>query len=203
MPRHLCLVLLSCSLLIGCEQPQSLSPLDKQSLILAFGNSLTRGTGTQIENSYPAVLERSTGISVLNAGIPGEVTREGLARLPELLRTHSPDLVVLTHGGNDILRRKSSTAARNNLEQMILMIRASGAEVVMLGVPQFGLFPSAAPWYEELAELHQIPYDGDIIPDLEKSPRHKSDPIHFNAEGYRLMAEAVETLLREHGALAY
>lgn len=201
MTRRFLTLLLTCSLLIGCGNDFSLSPIGSSDLILAFGDSLTRGTGTKLENSYPAVLERNTGVRVINAGIPGEVTARGLERLPGLLETHQPDLVVLTHGGNDILRRKSSSAARNNLEKMILLIRASGADVVMLGVPQFGLFPSAAPWYGELADLHDVPYDGDIIPDLQTSPRHKSDPIHFNAEGYRLMAEAVETLLREHGAL--
>lgn len=203
MPRLLFTLFLTCSLLAGCGNADSLSPISSSGLILAFGNSLTRGTGTKLQNSYPAVLERNTGIRVINAGIPGEVTSQGLERLPTLLDTHRPDLVVLTHGGNDILRRKSSSAARDNLEKMILLIRASGAEVVMLGVPQFGLFPSSAPWYQELAELHDVPLEADIIPDLQKSPRHKSDPIHFNAEGYRLMAEAVETLLQEHGALPF
>lgn len=201
MTRCASALIIVCSLLTGCGGGPSLPPLGSSDLILAFGNSLTRGTGTRLENSYPSVLQKNTGIPVINAGIPGEVTAEGLKRLPALLNQHRPDLVVLVHGGNDILRRKSAQAARDNLEKMILLIRASGAEVVMLGVPQFGLIPSSAPWYEELADLHEVPLDADIIPDLQKAPRYKSDPIHFNADGYRLMAEAVETLLREHGAL--
>ena len=81
-----------------------------------------------------------TGLRVINAGIPGEVSSLGRERLPDLLAEHRPALVVLVHGGNDTLRRMPAGQTRENLEAMVGEIRAAGADVVMLGVvPTLGL----------------------------------------------------------------
>lgn len=192
------LVLLLCA---GCGESVRLQPLPPGAVVLAFGDSLTHGTGTGAENAYPAMLAKQTGLSVINAGVPGEVSAEGRARLPGLLEQHRPQLVILCHGGNDILRRLDTEEARRNIAAMVDAIRAHGADVVLLGVPRFGLVAGAAPWYPEIAEQYGIAYDGNVIPDLQRSPAHKSDSVHFNAEGYRLVAEAVRQLLVRHGAL--
>ncbi len=193
-----CLLLMICA---GCGESVRLEPLPPDAVVLAFGDSLTRGTGADADAAYPAVLARETGLRVINAGVPGEVSSDGLARLPGLLEQHRPRLVILCHGGNDVLRRLDPAQTRANLAAMVEAIRGHGAEVVLLGVPKFGLVASAAPWYPEIAEQYAIAYDGNIIPDLQHSPAHKSDSVHFNAEGYRLLAEAVRELLVRHGAL--
>lgn len=96
-------------LLTGCSEPEILLPrLDSEAVILAFGDSITHGTGTKPETSYPAILEELTGLEVINAGVPGEKTAEGLERLPRVLDNTEPDLLILCLGGNDMLKKNAS-----------------------------------------------------------------------------------------------
>lgn len=126
--------------LAACSDKAKLLPLDADATILAFGDSLTYGTGTSRDKAYPAVLEKLIGRKVINAGIPGEISKKGLARLPDLIEKYHPDLIILCHGANDILRKLDLTKARNNLQQMISLAKTNGSEVVLIGVPEFSLF---------------------------------------------------------------
>lgn len=189
------------ALLVACGDGPRVQPLGAGDVILALGDSLTYGTGVDDSDSYPSVLAELTGLSVVNAGIPGEVTARGLARLPGLLEEHAPRLVVLCHGGNDLLRRVPRSQTRENLRAMIEMIRGSGADVVMLGVPAPGIFLSSAELYVELATELSVPIDADVLPRLEGQRDLKSDRVHLNRAGYRRMAEAVYALLKDGGAL--
>ncbi len=172
----------------GGEDAPRLTPLPENALILAFGDSLTYGTGARTEESYPAVLGELTGLQVINAGIPGEESEQGRARLTGLLDQHQPDLLILCHGGNDILRKLSEQRLVDNLLAMIEEARRRGVQVVLLGVPKFALFGlKSAEFYLQVAQAQQVPIEAEIIPAI---------------EGYRMMAEAVHRLLRERGALA-
>ncbi|WP_291317027.1 arylesterase [Desulfuromonas sp.] len=190
----MCMLLL---LLPACKGPERIAPLAPGAVVLAFGDSLTYGTGAKEEASYPAVLKALTGFTVVNAGVPGEISAEGLRRLPALLKAHRPQLVVLCHGGNDFLRRLDPRQTEANLQKMVELARAHGADVVLVGVPQFGLFPRAAPFYESVAEKHRLPYAEEILTDILTERSLKSDPIHPNAEGYRQLAEALTALIRK------
>jgi acyl-CoA thioesterase-1 len=170
-------------------------------VILAFGDSLTFGTGASREESYPTVLSERIGFQVINAGVPGEVSGKGLERLPKVMARVKPKLVILCLGGNDMLRRQDPRRTEENLKQMVRVIRDQGAGVVMLGVPEPGLFLSTADVYERVASELDVPLEDDIVPDLLGDNRYKSDHVHPNAAGYARLAEAVEALLRDKGAL--
>lgn len=178
-----------------------LEPLAAGGVILAFGDSITYGTGAREGESYPEVLAERIGRTVIKAGVPGEVTREGLRRLPGVLSEVRPALVVLCHGGNDILRKLSPHAAAANLGKMIALIRESGAQVVLLGVPRFGLLLDTADFYHQVAEAQGVPLEADVIPDVLSDNGLKSDTVHPNAAGYARIAQAVEELLHDQGAL--
>jgi len=162
---------------------------------------LTYGTGVAAKYSYPVVLESLSSHKVIRSGVPGEVSADGLVRLKKVLKEVNPSLVVLCHGGNDGLRRIPASRTEGNLRSMIALVRESGAQVVLVAVPKFGIFPEALDYYERLADDLQVPVEFDVISDLERDAAMKSDQIHFNQQGYRLMAEAVLSLLKDSGAL--
>lgn len=192
-------------LLVGCgSPPPAMRPLAANAVILAFGDSITHGTGATASEAYPAVLAELIQRQVINAGVPGEVTAGGLERLPSVLEEFQPELVVLCLGGNDMLRKRGVGQAKENLRRMVLTIRASGSEVVLLGVPKPALFGlESAEFYSELAEELAVPFEGAIIPEVLGDRDTRSDAIHPNADGYRMIAEAIADLLRESGALPH
>ncbi len=189
--------------LAACDSgPPKLAKLPAGATVLAFGDSLTHGTGARAEQSYPAVLERLIGRRVVRAGVPGEVTAQGLARLPGALRQTDPDLMILIHGGNDLLRRKPPARIAANLRAMVRLAQGRGAAVVVIGVPNLGLIlGNSAGFYEDLAEELDLHYDGDTLPAILKQSSLKSDAIHPHAQGYRKLAEGVAELLRKSGAI--
>lgn len=170
-------------------------------LILAFGDSLTFGTGADPSESYPAVLAGLSGRTVIRSGVPGELSEDGLARLDDVLDEHSPALVLLCHGGNDLLRKRPRAAAEANLREMIARIRASGAEVVLLGVPRPALLLSPAEFYDRIAEEMAVPYLRDSLSDILSDAALKADAAHPNAAGYDRLARDLHALLTETGAL--
>jgi len=194
---------LSLLLLAACDSgPPKLAKLPAGGVVLAFGDSLTHGTGARAAESYPAVLQGLIGRRVVRAGVPGEVTAEGLARLPGVLQATAPDLLILIHGGNDLLRRTPQQRIAANLRAMVHLAQDREVAVVVIGVPDLGLiFGRSAEFYEQLAEELDLPYDGAALPAILKQPNLKSDAIHPNAQGYRKLAEAVAELLRKSGAI--
>ncbi len=199
------LFLLVVPLLFACgnEVESRLPPLSAGATILAFGDSLTYGSGTSKANSYPSVLEQLSHYRVINGGVPGDTTVGGLQRLPALLDQHQPQLLLLCLGGNDMLRHMSTTEAKENLRRMIQMARERDIAVLLLGVPRPNLLGlESAEFYSELAAEEQLPYDGDTLPELLSQRSLKSDQIHLNTEGYRLLAVAIHRQLQHYGALA-
>ena len=185
----------------GPGTPQ-LPPLPEDGLVLAFGDSLTSGAGAAAEESYPAVLERLIGHPVIRAGVPGEVSARGLQRLAGALERSRPDLLILCHGGNDFLRLKDDRKTAANIRAMVELARSQGVDVVLIGVPKPGLFMSdGAGFYERIAEELDIPYAGEILAEILRSPSLKSDTVHPNAAGYRKLAETVAALLHKSGAI--
>lgn len=194
----LCLALLAAC---GAERSAQLPYLSPNSTILAFGDSLTYGTGAKREQSYPAVLSELIDRRVINAGVPGETTAEGLERLPKALDEHRPDLVLLCLGGNDFLRRKQDDQVRTNLARMIEIIQGRGIPLVLIGVPKPKLLLSTEALYEDLADEYGLAAETDIFADVLGDKSLKSDTIHPNAEGYRKVALALAALLDRAGAL--
>jgi len=196
MRRYLFIILLLFVSGSGCESGPRISPFGEETVILAFGDSLTYGTGAPASQSYPEALASLIERPVINAGLPGEVTSAGRERLPGQLAKHRPTLVILCHGGNDFLRRLDPEATARNLRAMIELSRASGADVLLIGVPKLGFGLEVPAFYPALAKDFALPYQGEILIELLGDHSMKSDPIHPNADGYRLLAEAIHNSLR-------
>src|SRR5260221_8726643 len=185
----------------GCGQQSKLQPLAPDAVVLAFGDSLTYGTGANEDESYPAQLAKLSGRRVVREGVPGEVSASGLERLPGALDEHRPRLLLLCHGGNDFLRRLPKDKAAENLRAMIRLAKARGIDVLLIGTPEPGFTLTPAAFYGEIAKEFRIPYEGEVLGKILRDGSLKSDQIHPNAQGYRLMAERIYELLKKAGAV--
>ena len=190
-----------CLVLAGCTPPPELEPLAADAVVLAFGDSLTFGTGAGPGESYPEVLSGLIGRTVVNAGVPGEVSTDGLLRLPSLLDREQPALLLLCHGGNDQLQRLDPARLADNLRAMIREARDRNITVVLIAVPAPGLSLRPLPLYAGIADEFGLAADLETVADILGDRALKSDYIHPNAAGYRRLALAVADLLRAAGAV--
>jgi acyl-CoA thioesterase-1 len=187
--------------LCSCRKTPEQVKLPPDADILAFGDSITFGTGAAPAESYPTVLAALIERKVVNAGVPGETTAVGKQRLAAVLDEHRPALMLLCLGGNDFLQRQDETQTTANLKEMITLARNRGVAVVLIGVPRLGFGLEVPKFYKEIAKEFAIPLEDKILKQILSTNSLKSDPIHPNAAGYRLLAESVAKLLRKSGAL--
>jgi lysophospholipase L1-like esterase len=189
------------AVLVSCGESSKLARLAEDSVVLAFGDSLTFGTGAVEQESYPAQLEGLIGRRVVRAGVPGEVSAQALARLPGVLDEHAPRLLLLCIGGNDFLRRLGTRQAEHNVREMVKLARSRGVEVLLIGTPEPGIAVTPPGFYAAIAGEFGLPYEEGAIGEVLRNAALKSDPIHPNAQGYRVIAERIAAKLRASGAI--
>ncbi len=197
----LCLLLLIAALSACSESRPQLPRLGPDDVVLAFGDSLTYGTGANEGESYPEILSGLIGRTVVASGVPGERTAGGLARLAGVLDAHRPRIMLLCLGGNDMLRKVGADETEANLRQMIETARERDVAVVLIGVPKPALFGGTAEFYQRIADEYTLPYEGDALTRILRDNAYKSDPIHPNAQGYRKLATALAEVLKNGGAI--
>ena len=175
-------------------------------MIVAFGDSLTAGFGAEPGASYPDflqkdLLEAGYGWRVVNAGVSGNTTSDGLYRVREVL-AKKPRIVIVEFGGNDGLRGLPLATTRANLEQIVEELRKAGAAVVLAGMtlpPNYGpdYIHSFEHIYVDLAakyKLTRIPFLLEAValhPDL-----MQRDGIHPTGPGNALVAKTVLRYLK-------
>src|SRR6267142_4944887 len=158
------LPLLAAALAAGCgEPPARLARLPGEAVVLAFGDSLTFGTGATEQESYPAQLEQLIGRRVVRAGVPGEVSSQALERLPAALDEHAPRLLLLCIGGNDFLRRLGNAQAERNVRAMVQLAKSRGVSVLLIGTPEPGLLPSPPAFYATVAKDLGVPDEDGVM----------------------------------------
>lgn len=183
------LLILLLPLFVACQRTPEALP--EGAVILAFGGSITYGTGAGEGEGYPAVLERLVGHKVVNAGVPGETTAEGLKRLPGVLAEVRPALVILCHGGEDMSRDLEAENLIANLEAMIRLIGEAGAEVLLIAVPPPAPYFQPAPFYPLIARNMNVPIEVNALSNILSRKEMRSEGIHPNAKGYAALAEAI------------
>ena len=196
MKRRTFLSLFTVALLLNaCGKSKKLPAITAGKSVLAFGDSVTFGTGATPGEDWPTLLARQTGWLIENAGTPGDTAEAGKRRFASLLELHKPTLVIIEIGGNDFLRRRAPKAVKEDLRSMIHAARQQGAQVVLIAVPELSLLgaltraPADSPIYEELGDEENIPVIGQVFSEILSHPELCADQIHPNAKGYQHMAE--------------
>jgi len=193
------------AMLAGCGPSPRQSVVPAGQTVLAFGDSVTHGTGAGSGEDWPTLLATATGWQVINAGVPGDTAQAAQARLPAVLAQHRPALVIIEIGGNDFLRRRSVADVKADVRGLIQTAQASGAQVVLVAVPALSLMaavagrPSDAPLYAELAKEVQVALVPDVFSDVLGDAALRADPIHPNAAGYQKMAQGLHERLKALG----
>jgi acyl-CoA thioesterase I len=183
------LLILLLPLLVACERAPG--PLSEGAVILAFGDDITYGIGAGDGEPYPAVLERLVGRQVVNAGLPGEITAEGVKRLPEVLAEVRPSLVILCHGGNDMIQGLDAGQLIANLETMVRLIKEANADVMLVAVPPPAAYYQPAPFYARIAREKEVSIEVLALSNILSRKELRSEGIHPNAKGYAALAEAI------------
>ena len=197
MLRQFVLLCAAIVLLAACSDKPREAALPPGSVVLALGDSLTAGAGVSTEQAWPALLEKKTGWTIINGGVNGNTSAQGLKRLPHLLEQNHPALVLVTLGGNDMLRHIPATETVTNLERILTLVKVHGAKAVLLATPEPSLMSavfqnlSAPPFYKKVAEQQQVPLIDDAIAEVLSDPQLKGDQIHPNAAGHALLAEKI------------
>jgi acyl-CoA thioesterase-1 len=174
------------------------------SVVLVIGDSITAGHGVDADQAWPARLAQRTGWRVVAAGVDGDRSAGGRERLPALLDEHAPVLVIIELGGNDLLRGVTAAEIAGNLDAMVEAVRARGARVALIAVPQpsaigalTGLSPAGL--YRELARRRGIPLVEKALPSVLSDERLRLDPVHPNAAGHQALAERAVAELEKTG----
>lgn len=201
--KYLIILIITLLVLFSFTQKETpIKSLHPQETILAFGDSLTYGYSAEISESYPTVLSSLTGLNVINAGINGETSSQGLRRLSTLLENKSITLMILCFGGNDIIQRLPLDNLKKNLKTMIKMAKEKNIQVLLVSVPNFSLFGlSPLKLYNEVANEENIVLASGILADILSKPSLKSDQIHPNVFGYKEMAKKIYEKIQENSLL--
>jgi acyl-CoA thioesterase I len=187
-------ILLVVGLLDACERLPTPAALPPDATVVAFGDSVTYGTGARAGEDWPSRLAALSGWTVINAGVPGETAEQARDRIDAVLTKYQPALVIIEIGGNDFLRRRLPEAVKADVRRIVQSVREHGAQAVLVAVPQVSLFGivsgsmSDAPLYRELAREDGIPVVEKVFAEILSRPELCADQIHPNAEGYRKMA---------------
>ena len=201
MTTRFLLGLIKLTVLGSCSQEVRLDYLLPSATVVAFGDSLTAGKGVANNQSYPALLGIQLQRRVINSGVSGELSAQGRRRLEDVLDEFHPQLLILCHAGNDLIRGSGTDRAKENILAMIAMAHEKNVQVVLLGVPQPGLFLGTAQFYSEIAQQTAVAYIPDLIAEVLSTPSLKSDLAHPNAAGYELIATTIANFLRDAAAI--
>jgi lysophospholipase L1-like esterase len=159
--------------------------------IICFGDSLTEGIGAESGEEYPTVLSRELGMRVVNAGQSGDTSARALERLSDSVVNKNPRLVIVLLGANDFLRQVPTAETRKNLQAIVRRIQDHGAMVAIAGM-RLGLFTDEyGPIFEETAKEFGALYIPQVMKGIFNDAKLKSDQIHPNGAGYRLIAERI------------
>ena len=162
---------------------------------IAFGDSLTQGFGAEEGSDYPAMLGKKLGIPIINQGVAGDTSVDGLTRLPAVV-AQRPRVVLLCFGGNDTLQSMSMEETFTRLETMIDQFHDDGSFVVLIGIRSASVFDKYEARFKRLAKSKKVLYVPNMLDGILNEPKLMSDMVHPNDAGYERVAARLDEILR-------
>ena len=196
------LILLFLVLLAACSHPEKNAAIPQGGTVLILGDSLSYGTGANQGEDYPTLLAKSTGWKIINEGVPGNTSAEGLERLPALLEQDNPKLLIVELGGNDFIHQLPQSDTIRNLKAILALAKAKGVKTILMAIPEMSPLKAAIgnlsdhPLYETIAKETATPLVADVFADVLSDSSLKSDQIHPNAQGYAMVSKNMTTKLK-------
>jgi len=186
-------ILLSSFALVStsCTKREIKNVDSKGQSIVCFGDSITFGYGVSPEDAYPLALAKMVSLPVINAGIDGDTSTEALRRIESDVLSRDPCLVIVEFGGNDFLRKVPLDVTITNVRQMIDLIQAKGAMVALTDISAGILMKEYRSPYWKIAKEKGTIFIPSILSGIITNPKMKSDFLHPNAGGYKVIAERI------------
>lgn len=181
--------------LIKVTRPQKIKNYPSQGKkIIAFGDSLIAGYGASSGNDFVSLLEDEIGESIVNLGVPGEITLHGLSRI-DIVTKHHPKVVMVLLGGNDYIRGIPIETTFKTLDEIVQKIQKAGAVVVLLGIQGGILTDPYEKRFRELAKKRETLYVPNVLEGIIGKTEYMSDEVHPNDKGYRIIADKIYPVL--------
>jgi acyl-CoA thioesterase-1 len=189
--------------------------------VVCLGNSLTAGYGATtpgVDNkkkSYPAYLQNKISIPVINAGVSGNTTSQGLSRVKADVLSKNPQIVIIELGANDLFRGIPLITTKNNLQDIIDMINDGNRKIyiakfytetvaramaVNLGITNYDIQTALINQYDNMFDTLASSNNATLIDDIWAGVWgiHMSDDVHPNAIGYEIMADNYFNVLQPY-----
>lgn len=199
---------LACSCVLGslgCAKKEIINLNSKGKNIICFGDSVSFGYGVNQGEDYPSALAKLVGYPVINAGVDGDTSADGLKRIGSEVLDKEPILVVVEFGGNDFLKKLPKEETLKNISLMVDKIHAKGAMVAIADISAGMFFREYHLALRKLAREKGAIFIPSILNGIITTPQLKSDFLHPNADGYTLVAKrvyrAILPYLKQNSAL--
>ncbi len=189
--RNIFLLFLLVILAGGCGKREIVNIGSKGKNIICFGDSITFGYGAEPRESYPNVLAEISGMPVINAGIDGDTSIQGLKRINRDVLSNDPLLVIIEFSGNDFLKKIPLGQTADNVKKMIDIIYAKGAMAAVVDTSAGLLLKDYRPLLRKISREKKAIFISSILSGIVTNPRMKSDFLHPNGEGYEVIARKI------------
>ena len=190
--KKLSLILLAVGFFFfGCARKETVNIGSSGTSIVCYGDSLTFGYGAGPGEDYPTALAKLVDVPVVNAGVDGDTSAEGLGRIDSGVLDRDPFLVIIEFCGNDFLKKVPMEETLKNISAMIDKIHAYGSMVALVDISAGLLLKEYRQQFRQLARRKNVLFIPAILSGIVTNPSLKSDFLHPNASGYSMIAHKI------------
>ncbi|MBR3655093.1 MAG: hypothetical protein IKN62_06660 [Elusimicrobia bacterium] len=157
--------------------------------IVCFGDSLTQGYGSSEGNTYPYFLQQLTNLPVVNKGINGNTSKDGLNRIDDIL-TAQNSIILVEFGANDFFQQIPISETRENMEQIIDKLKTTDNVVVLVSIEDKQL-KQLYTMLKSLAKEKKVLFINGMLNEIWNDRTLFSDEVHPNSKGYKIVAEKI------------